>query len=203
MVADDHVAVLDQLGIDHIRVVGWSQGGLAALAFAARHPERVIDATIVGTPAPNDQVAWIPDEFVGFLAMLRNDPGSAVAALAPEFVEIAADPNAAVHGLLGGSVDETALGSDGLRERLEQMLAVAFVQQGLGLVYDIVATNVAPAGFDPATIGVPVSLVYGTNDELIPTTHGEYYRDQLGTPSFRLLWEATSRSPRNGRRILG
>lgn len=179
MVANDHVAALDQLGIDRVRVVGWSQGGLAALAMAARHNARVIDATVVGTPAPNDQVAWIPDEFVGFLAMLRNDPSSAVAALAPEFVEMAADPNAAVHGLLGGPADEAALDHNGLRQRLEAMLSIAFGQQGLGLAYDIVATNIALASFDLGTIDLPVSLVYGTDDEVVPPAHGVYYRDRL------------------------
>jgi len=39
--ADDVVAVLDELGIDRIHVIGPSYGGAVALMLAARYPERV------------------------------------------------------------------------------------------------------------------------------------------------------------------
>ena len=147
--------------------------------MAAHYAERVVDVTVVGTPAPNDRVPWIPDEFVEFLEYLRNDPDTAVAALAPEFRDMANDPAEAVHGLIGGAADEAALNDRELRDRLVAMLEVAFAQQGLGLAYDIVATNIAPAAFDLAEIEVPTSLVYGVDDLVIPASHGVYYLDRL------------------------
>lgn len=50
--ADDIAAVLDHLRIDRIRVMGISGGGPHVLAFAGRHPARVIAATIVVGLAP-------------------------------------------------------------------------------------------------------------------------------------------------------
>lgn len=41
VMAHDVVALLDQLGLDRVRVVGHSMGGINGLWLAARHPERV------------------------------------------------------------------------------------------------------------------------------------------------------------------
>jgi pimeloyl-ACP methyl ester carboxylesterase len=39
--ADDHAGLLDQLGLDKVRVVGVSMGGAIALQLALRHPDKV------------------------------------------------------------------------------------------------------------------------------------------------------------------
>ena len=49
-VADDVVAVADQLGIDSFAVLGMSIGGAYALACAARHPDRVTAAGVAASP---------------------------------------------------------------------------------------------------------------------------------------------------------
>jgi pimeloyl-ACP methyl ester carboxylesterase len=41
LMADDVVALLDQLGIDKASIVGWSDGGIIGLDIAIRHPERL------------------------------------------------------------------------------------------------------------------------------------------------------------------
>ena len=48
--ADDLAGVLDELGIDSAAVLGYSMGGMTALAFAARYPQRV-DHLILGATA--------------------------------------------------------------------------------------------------------------------------------------------------------
>lgn len=48
--ADDLEQVLDALGIDRVAVFGYSMGGMVALSFAARHPERVT-ALVLGATA--------------------------------------------------------------------------------------------------------------------------------------------------------
>ena len=55
--ADDLAAILDALGIDALPVIGASGASPHILAFAARHPERVTAATIIGGAAPLE-----PDE---------------------------------------------------------------------------------------------------------------------------------------------
>jgi pimeloyl-ACP methyl ester carboxylesterase len=50
--ADDAVLVLDACGVERAAVVGTSQGGVWALALAARHPERVTAAVFIGANVP-------------------------------------------------------------------------------------------------------------------------------------------------------
>ena len=52
--ADDAVAALDVLGVERAVVAGHSMGGFAALALAARHPDRVVALVLVdgGLPLP-------------------------------------------------------------------------------------------------------------------------------------------------------
>lgn len=50
--ADDIAAVLDELGLDRVHVIGGSGGAPHELAFAARHPDRVRAMTILVGAAP-------------------------------------------------------------------------------------------------------------------------------------------------------
>jgi 3-oxoadipate enol-lactonase len=47
--ADDLAALLDQLGTERAHVVGMSMGGVIALAFAARHPQRLARLVLADT----------------------------------------------------------------------------------------------------------------------------------------------------------
>lgn len=53
-VADDHVAVLDHLGIERAAVLAWSSGAVPALALAGRHPDRVDRLLLVAPLVPAD-----------------------------------------------------------------------------------------------------------------------------------------------------
>lgn len=53
-VADDHVRVLDHLGIERAGVFAWSAGTIAALAFAGWHPARTIRTTLIAPLIPAD-----------------------------------------------------------------------------------------------------------------------------------------------------
>src|SRR5205823_5926698 len=56
--ADDVAAILDELDIDHVALIGGSGGGPHVLAFSARHPDRVQAATILvgGAPLEDDEI---------------------------------------------------------------------------------------------------------------------------------------------------
>ena len=47
---DDHIRLMDALGIEHFHLVGCKWGGTLARAFAARCQERVRTLTVIGTP---------------------------------------------------------------------------------------------------------------------------------------------------------
>lgn len=178
-VAEDHASLIGQLGIAPVDVVGWSNGGLGALALAARHPEAVASVTVTGTPAPDEEIPWIPDEFREVLRSLRADPGSAVAALEPAFASLVDQPDAALTGIAAGGADARVLADPRARAALEGMLAEALRPGAAGVAADVTATNVASPGYDLADVAAPVRLVYGESDVLVPPGHGEYYRRRL------------------------
>lgn len=50
IIIDDHIRLMDALGIERFHLVGAKWGGTLARAFAARRPERVRTLTVIGTP---------------------------------------------------------------------------------------------------------------------------------------------------------
>ncbi len=50
IIIDDHIRLMDALGIERFYLVGAKYGGTIARAFAARRPERVRTLTVIGTP---------------------------------------------------------------------------------------------------------------------------------------------------------
>ncbi len=187
--ADDAAAALAALGIDDAAVVGWSAGGRVALALAARHPDLVRSAAIIGTPAPHEDVPWIPDEHLGMIEQLTGDPGGATAALAQVFAGMAdAPPAAAVEMVGAGPADESALAADpARRSRLEAMLAEAFAQGAVGMAADIVSYTVVPWGLDPTSVGARTTMFYGEGDVMISPAHGEWYVSQVPGAELRLV----------------
>lgn len=179
-VADDLADALGQIGIERTAIVGWSNGGLGALALAARHPALVSAVAVVGTPAPDDDVPWLPDEHRGMLQALRPDPSSAISTLTPALAELVDDPTLAIGSLSRCPANNRLLEQPVVRTALETMLVEAFRPGAVGLATDIVATNVAPLGFDLATIEAPVQLWYGAGDIIVPPAHGEYYASKIG-----------------------
>jgi pimeloyl-ACP methyl ester carboxylesterase len=175
--ADDAAAALAALGLDDVAAVGWSAGGRVALALAERHPDLVRSVAVVATPAPHEDVPWIPDEHVAMIDQLRDDPGGATAALAQVFAPMADAPPAAAVQMVGvGPADEAALAADpSRRERLEGMLAGALAQGPVGMAADIVSYTLVPWGFDPAAVGARVTAFYGEADVVVPPAHGEWY----------------------------
>jgi pimeloyl-ACP methyl ester carboxylesterase len=51
---------------------------------------------------------------------------------------------------------------------------------GFSGVVDDVLSMVTPWGFRPAEISVPVLVVHGGVDRIVPRAHGEWLADQLG-----------------------
>jgi pimeloyl-ACP methyl ester carboxylesterase len=185
--ADDVAAALAALHVADAAIVGWSNGGSVALGLAARHPALARALVLVATPAPDDEVRWLPDEYRAVNHALRPDPPSAAAKLAPFFAEVVADPATAVSTMAAGPADETVLADPARHAQVAAMLAEAFRQGEAGVVSDIVAVNISPAGFDPAAVGAPTTLVYGTDDVLVGPEHGRYWAAIVPGAELRLV----------------
>jgi pimeloyl-ACP methyl ester carboxylesterase len=187
--ADDVGAALDHLGVGRAAVAGWSAGGRIALALAARRPELVRSVAVVATPAPQDDVPWIPPEHLALLDPLREDPAGATAVLTGVFAEMAAMPPEAAAALVsGGPADEAVLAADpGVRDRLAAMLGEALAQGAVGMAADIVSYTIVDWGFDPAAVAAPTTLVYGDADAVAGPAHGEWYAGRVPGADLRVV----------------
>jgi len=177
--ADDAAEVLVRLGVERAAAVGWSAGGLVALALAVRHPELVAGVALVGTPAHEDDVARMSDEHKAMVAALRPDLPSAPAAVAEALAAIAESPDAMLDLLGDGPADDAVKDDRTHQARLRAMASEAVRQGVAGMAADIVACTIAPWGFDPFDVEVPVALWYGEEDVLVTPEHGAYWAGVL------------------------
>jgi pimeloyl-ACP methyl ester carboxylesterase len=186
--ADDLAAVLDRRACGPVGVAGWSAGGRVALALAARRPDLVDRVVVLGTPAPHEQVPWIPPEQYAALESLRGlAPNAVRAALSQQLGQlIPGDASAAdTLSLLGASdADNTALSMPGARDRLAHMLEAAFAQGLAGLASDIAGYCLQPWGFEPEAVPAKTLLLYGSRDPIAGTRHGTWWQKRL--PNARL-----------------
>jgi pimeloyl-ACP methyl ester carboxylesterase len=181
--ADDVAEVLDQLGTGPVGVAGWSAGGRIALALAARRPELVDRVAVLATPAPDEEVPWIPPEQKQGLEALRDQPPAEVhAALAEQLsAMVPRDPAApGAVGLVGATSDDNAaLEAPGARERLGEMLVAAFAQGAKGMAADIAGYCLRPWGFEPAEVRAKTLLLYGSRDATAGPRHGSWWQERL------------------------
>jgi pimeloyl-ACP methyl ester carboxylesterase len=159
-----------------------------ALALGARHPALVRAVALVATPAPHEDVPWIPDEYIAMMDALRADLPGATGALTGVFAELAADPAAAVDDVAVGPADEAALAADpSRRRRLDAMLTEAFAPGAAGLAADIVSYTLVPWGFDPMSVGAPTSGFYGAEDTHVTPAHGDWYAERVPDADLRIV----------------
>jgi pimeloyl-ACP methyl ester carboxylesterase len=166
--AADVAAVADALGIGRFAVLGHSGGGPHALACAALLPERVIAAASVSAPAPFDAdgLDWFAGWSPGIAAEHRAAAGGRAALEA--------------HWARAGSEDMDAFFTeadiaalDGSWSWLAGVAGQAIEQGSEGLLEDTLA-SVRPWGFRPDAIRVPVLIMHGANDKMVPCGHGEW-----------------------------
>jgi pimeloyl-ACP methyl ester carboxylesterase len=186
--ADDLAAVLDELEVGRVGVLGWSAGGRVALALAARRPDLVDRVVVVGTPAPDGEIPWLDPEQRHLLERLRTlAPKDSHAELTGRLEAlIPTDPFAAeaLWLLAAGESDRPALDREGVRERLGAMLEAAFSQGARGLAADIAGYCLRPWGFEPEEVEAKTLLLYGARDPLAGPRHGRWWQRRL--PNVRL-----------------
>jgi pimeloyl-ACP methyl ester carboxylesterase len=189
--ADDLAEVLDRRGGGRAGLAGWSAGGRVALALAARRPDLVDRVAVIATPAPDEEVPWIPPEQKALLDGLADQPPAEANARLTQIFSglVPGDPAAPeALGLLGaGPADEAALAAPGARDRLAAMLGAAFAQGAAGLAADVAGYTLRPWGFEPSQVAAETLLLYGGEDATVGPRHGRWWQRRL--PDARL--EAT------------
>ena len=179
-VASDAAAIADAFGAGRFRTWGTSGGGPHALACAALLPDRIIAAATLASVAPYaaEGLNWFDgmgeDNLDEFGLALQGE-----AALRPYLVEASA-------GIVAG-------GPGGMVDAMRSLLPpadVTVLEGDLGaFVYTWLASGqrhgvdgwldddlafAQPWGFDLASIRVPVLLLQGRTDKMVPFGHGEW-----------------------------
>src|SRR5258708_6302753 len=168
-------------------------GGPHALACAALLPDLVVAAALLASPAPH------PAEGLDYFAGMEEDNVSdARAALeSPEAHERAVDASASK--LLDGTpetvvqyirsllcpVDAAVLTTDFANFVLRS------VREGIGgsrigILHDDIAT-LTPWGFELSQIRIPVLLMHGEHDQMVPVSYGRWLASKIPNVESRFL----------------
>jgi pimeloyl-ACP methyl ester carboxylesterase len=186
-IGHDVAHVLDELGVDGAGLLGWSAGGLFALAAAAVLGRRAMRAVLVGTLPPVE--AYRDDALVAALGPRRRPfvelaaelPAAELAAeVAPYLVPEPLTPDAAADHVLEGAGARGRAELTAVPGALEQLMAAlaASVAQGVdGLARDV-ALQLEP-GLDLSLVTAEVVTVHGDGDEVSPPAVGRWLADRL------------------------
>jgi len=193
--AGDLGDVLDSVGAaasGPVGLAGWQAGGLVALALGALRPELVERIVVFGTPAPENEVPWLPAPLRDRLRALRGEPpAAALEGLRDLFAEAAASDPTSLRALdlLGGAdLDSVSLDSVvGSRQRLADMLACAFAQGAAGLASDVAGYCLRPWGFEPSGINAKTLLLYGSRDPFAANRHATWWQRRLPNARMEML----------------
>jgi pimeloyl-ACP methyl ester carboxylesterase len=179
--AADVAAIADALGIDRFTVLGHSGGGPHALACAALLPERVIAAVSISAPAPFDAdgLDWFAGWSPGIAAENRAAAGGR-AALQAHWAEAEPEEMSAFFT----EADMDAL--DGSWSWLAGVAGQAMEQGDEGYLEDTLA-SVQSWGFRPDAIRVPVLVMHGAKDKMVPCAHGEWLAVRCPAAELRII----------------
>jgi pimeloyl-ACP methyl ester carboxylesterase len=190
--AADVAAIADALGVARFRTWGTSGGGPHALSCAAILPHRVIAAAAVGSPAPFrapglDWSAGMGDDNITeFAAAAAGEPELRryLTPAADELVAVGPDGLATALRTLLPDVDLAALDSH-LATYLYDSIAVGLLPGIDGWLDDDLAF-VGTWGFEPAAIRVPVLVLQGAHDLMVPFDHGRWLAAAIPACTARL-----------------
>jgi pimeloyl-ACP methyl ester carboxylesterase len=174
--AADVEAIADALGLERFAVMGHSGGAGHALACAALLPDRVVAAVCGSGLAPAGAAGL--DWFAGMI------PSGAAELRAAAIGRTALQQQLAAGGYdpqMFTSRDHAAL--EGAWSWLAGVAGRAVEAGPAGMVDDDLA-YLAPWGFVPEAVRVPVLFLHGEQDRIVPRAHGEWLAERV--PGARL-----------------
>jgi homoserine O-acetyltransferase len=175
--------LLDRLGVAQLAAcIGASYGGMVALAFAERHPERVRHAIVVSAAHRTHPMstAWrsVQRAFVRFA--LEQGEGARGLALARALAMATYRSAREFEERFAGPPER---GPDGFRFPVESYLLARgdeYAARYRPESFVCLSESIDLHRIDPAAIRVPVTLLAVTEDQLVPTADMRTLRDGLG-----------------------
>lgn len=175
--ADDFAELADHLELPPCPVIGWSGGGVYALACAYRLPERVASVGLAACPGPVTEVPRALDgsspEWRAAYELFQRDRAAGIEAIARRHESFHGD----VWQLFAGEfpeADAPLLARPDVQETMRTLVNESARQGPVGLVDDDV-TEASPAGFSVADIKQEVHLWIGGADDWVPRSHADYF----------------------------
>jgi pimeloyl-ACP methyl ester carboxylesterase len=190
--AQDVRAITDALGAERVLVLGVSGGGPHALACAGLLGERVAAAATLASVAPWDAegLDWLAgmgkENQEEFAAALAGDT-ELRAYLEREGAELARASGPELYAVLGDLVsepDRAALTGD-YADYLAGCVKAALASGVWGWFDDDIAF-LRPWGFDLETITTPVTIWQGEQDRFVPSAHGAWLGQHVGSAHLEL-----------------
>jgi pimeloyl-ACP methyl ester carboxylesterase len=190
--ATDIATIADALGVTRLRTWGVSGGGPHALACAALLPDRIIAAASVGSPAPFraaglDWMAGMGEDNVAeFAVAVAGEPDLRrfLTTARDELIAVGSDGLASAMRSLLPDVDLAALDAD-LTSYMYDGFAVG-LKYGIDGWLDDDLAFVRAWGFEPDSIRVPVLVVQGARDLMVPFGHGKWLAANIPACTVRL-----------------
>jgi pimeloyl-ACP methyl ester carboxylesterase len=175
----DVAALADTIGVDRFLVAAHSSGGPYAVACSALLPDRVLAGAVL---AGVTDMAW-PDAWNGYLEdeiqlMRLPDENAAIAWCVERF---GADGRGFFEVPFEFPEPDRALLAD---EAFEQAVGEAFRQGVAGYAQDVHVQG-RPWPFDSSRISVPIDVVHGDADTLLPLAHSRHTAALVPGSSFR------------------
>jgi pimeloyl-ACP methyl ester carboxylesterase len=183
--AADVTELLDAFELGRFATWGHSGGGPHALACAALLPDRCVAAATLASAGPYGA------EGLDFLAGMGE-------ANVRDFDALLAGPDALEPVLLRDQAEMFSAGPEGLRQAMLTVLSPldqeAFTPELGAWIYAVMAEGagdriegfrddnlavVHPWGFDVADIRIPVLLLQGTQDLMVPPAHGRWLAERI------------------------
>jgi pimeloyl-ACP methyl ester carboxylesterase len=188
--ADDLAAVLDEIGIDAVHVIGGSGSAPHQLAFAARHPDRVRAMSILvgAAPVTEDEAATMVEiNRVEHQMMVAGDWDGVRRLIDEARDEVLADPlEGFLHILREAPAADQAVMADPLwQEGLVESVAEALGQGAQGWYDEAVAIFSRWDEIDLAAVRCSVTWYHGESDANCPYSAAQRVVAQL--PDARLV----------------
>lgn len=182
--AETALAEMTRLGHDHFSVAGWSAGGPYALACAAADPGRVDGVATIASMHP-----LADDRYRRELGMLLDRVLFRWAVDHPRWARMLVRAGSlAPERVVIGNVVKSAVEVERHRLRAEAPMVLAFLREatrnGPSGVVDDYARLAADWEFDLATVECEVTLWHGSDDPLVPISHGRDLAAKLPSGRF-------------------